>query len=1425
MKKRLFTVLPAAAIALTCLVGLSAVQGAEESDVLVETYQLNDGTNCFLVPLQASAVESESECVDVAALVDFSAAQLSSEVRRASQDALYSLVENLPKNARVQIFTVSNETESLTDGYLSVGDPNLKKAIANLSKRDALGAADLEKSFAIAADSFDYNESADRSIVFIGRGVSSSSAFTEDVFEETVEKLVDARVPVNCYGVGAIVNTSVLGALANRTGGYLVENGASAKDAGEKLASAATASVFFPEESASIKLGDATVYPNPLPPFRSDRETFVIGSSSQPLKSAKVSVPVVLADGREADIEWSVAPQAPNKSNQYLYQLVQSAAKDGGATLPIAGRDVLTDYQVSINDSIDKTLELADQAEKLGDKATAARLAGLVQEEFVDEDDEAVFEVADADDDKAVPAEEGADDLAVADETDADAIFAKAEKKIQDENKADLMGASEANVKVLSQQVKTHVNVVTSEARKLAATDPDGALQNIKLTINSVKNDPILSDADRAVLLSDLAATGEFVKQEQEQKAVRDYANQQNLAVVDAQRKAQAAAVANQVKVTEIMKRFESLVKESKFVLAAEAAKEAAKISPDEALPTQAMNVAFLRDAYEENQYLRRWRQKKLLDTLMSVERAHIPVSDEPPITYPDPEVWNAMSKVRREKYGKTNLTGSAEEQRIASALDLKVDVNGGEDSDLTLADWIEEVKSKLREQGQDINVVFDSVNIDEGPGPASSLNINENLSNITLRKALKIVLRPHELDFCILDDALFITTQDEIKNNPEISTSLQLYSVGDLIMQPNQMGASGGMMGGGMMGGMGGMMGGMGGFGGGMMGGRGMMGGMGGMMGGRGMMSVPSAGRPGGRANAANDAILQNFLDAPAAPAAGDAGLFAVPSKSSAAKSAPKATGSLAQAPVDLNAKWDAWFEANAPKAGDDEASQKARGEFVDSLPGKVQDLMKSDPASAAAFLRSAMRNDFASSWMYEALAVALIKSDAPQKEVETAILSLADFTDDPLDLMGLAAYLEKVGSRERALKIYRDVSKVAPTRPEPYVHGLVLARELNDEEALKWVAIGAASIVWDGKLVEDVQKPCEEIALDLIEKMKEEGRDDELADFEKKLNEARVRDVVVQVSWSGDAELDLSVIEPTSAVCWFAQKRTISGGVLVDEGVALRKSYDENRKGVRTRTYVCPMGFSGEYEFLISKSWGEIAQNKVTVKIMTNVGSENEHESVKVFDMTNDDALFAVDLVEGRRSEEVKEEVLTATAMLNQLQIRNANELSRLAEAFKSGKARNEARESNALQARANEYVSSYKSDERKTSDGSDVPQVTYVTPEPGYMPVISYASSGASFSTSAGISGDRRYVLLAPTPYFSQILKMFTYNSSDGSTSSGGGYGNSGGYGGGYGGGMGGYGGGMGGYGGGMGGYGGGMMGGMGGMMGGMGGMRGY
>ncbi len=104
------------------------------------------------------------------------------------------------------------------------------------------------------------------------------------------------------------------------------------------------------------------------------------------------------------------------------------------------------------------------------------------------------------------------------------------------------------------------------------------------------------------------------------------------------------------------------------------------------------------------------------------------------------------------------------------------------------------------------------------------------------------------------------------------------------------------------------------------------------------------------------------------------------------------------------------------------------------------------------------------AAGWMYEALAIAMMQADAPQEEVERAILSAAEFADDPVTILGVAGYLETVGSTKKALELYREVSKYDPARPEPYIRALALAREAGDEDAQKWVTVGIASGAWEG-------------------------------------------------------------------------------------------------------------------------------------------------------------------------------------------------------------------------------------------------------------------------------------------------------------------------------------------------------------------------
>ena len=616
-------------------------------------------------------------------------------------------------------------------------------------------------------------------------------------------------------------------------------------------------------------------------------------------------------------------------------------------------------------------------------------------------------------------------------------------------------------------------------------------------------------------------------------------------------------------------------------------------------------------------------------------------------------------------------------------------------------------------------------------------------------------------------------------------------------------MGSSmGGGMGMSMSGGMGGGMGGMGG------------GGMGGGMGG---------GRGGGWNVPASADQRPNETAAPAESA------------SPAEVKAP--TGTLAAVETNLDAKWDAYFAASAPKKpapvleGTDEEIEAKNAQAAEQYKKELYDFglafmtevhqltvdAKYDDAEAA--IKSAIRNDLAAGWMYEALTLVLIQKGAPAKEVEQVILSALEFTNDPVALLGVAAYLETVGSDRRALDLYREISKTDPVRPEPYIRGLALAKALGDEEAQKWVVLGIASGAWEGNLVEDVWNAGYDLSCEILDKMRAEGREEEAAAFEKELAEKLVRDVVVEVFWTGDAEIDLAVQEPANTVCWFAQPRTAGGGILRTRTV-YEDSFDAQKEGLRSKTYVCPMGFSGEYNVLVSKTWGMLPQNKVTVEIVTDVGGEKENRAVYPLELENDKALFTVQLNNGRRTEEVRQEMLTAASLMNQAKIQNDRETSEKVRQYQDRKAKADARRAAANQ----NYTASYQKEGKSGAEQQNdlaAPEIKYTLGDKsGYMPIIDFIDIGAQMSPMLGITPDRRYVIISPNATFQGLQRMFTYNSDEGGGSSsgsgGGSFGGSssggrGGSSGGYGGSSGGRGGSSGGYGGSSGGRSGGMSGG--------------
>jgi len=682
---------------------------------------------------------------------------------------------------------------------------------------------------------------------------------------------------------------------------------------------------------------------------------------------------------------------------------------------------------------------------------------------------------------------------------------------------------------------------------------------------------------------------------------------------------------------------------------------------------------------------------------------------------YPPRAVWDLLTE-RRRKWNRTDLATSNEaETRIREELDNKTEVQY---IDTPLGDVVTDLKLRHK-----INIELDTEAL-AADGKGSDLPITKALKDITLRSALRLILEGQQLTYLIKNEVMIITTKTAASAPENLET--RVYPVADLVIPIPEGGLSGfgglggGMGGGGMGGGMGG--GGMG----------GMGGGMGGGGGGGGFFAVPDDLRLSGNApaNAPSPAPASVFNPpATTPPAANAANSTAVVNQ--AANPATTTIKLTIEEGVDVQSAWDAHFAAH------EEPSNVTRA--------TVRTLMKAEkPDHAAAVIMAALKNGQAQPWMYEALGLAMELQGARAAEIERALMSAVDFSSKPDDLMAVAEYMVKANLaggvlQKRALELYRQVAKMQPSRPEPYVFGLRVAKHLNDVEALKWTSLGVLSQAWGSSqrfIFDDAQRTANA----LLEQLRVEKRVAEADAFQAAMKEALVRDCEIKVSWSGDADIDLIVEEPAGTVCSFRIPRTTSGGVLVGD------TFDKSTN-LHTETYICPLGFDGDYRILAKRVWGKVTADTLTVDITAHKGSPNEKKFRKSIAIEADQAVMAFDLQNGRRTESL-EEVQVANAVQGQMALNNhilAQQLGSLSDPR--------------LAAGTNPF------------DPRNNPGM-FLRGAVGYQPIIITLPTGANMSVTAVVSHDRRYVRVSAQPLFSTIPAVNTFNYASGSSGTSGG-----------------------------------------------------
>ena len=903
---------------------------------------------------------------------------------------------------------------------------------------------------------------------------------------------------------------------------------------------------------------------------------------------------------------------------------------------------------------------------------------------------------------------------------------------------AEEVGRQNLRADALEQAVRAQL----ADARNVIKRDPQGVKIALKSLLNEVTRSPDLDPGRRArlqgLIASDIqvAARREAVVSEQiasAEAAAAQAAQSQRLLT-------ERARVESSVQ--QLVERFNALIAQQLYV---EANTEIAPVINEIAGGTVIATVTETKSSTESNFNLIRdviyAKRRGFVDVLYQNEKSSIPVSDEPPVLFPPADVWRRLSAVRLERYGSIDLAGTnPSEQRIYRALGetFTPDFNG-----MTLRD----VKVELADRFK-IPIVFDEIAIEGGISSPDDPVTLTDIPEISLRAALNLILTPLELTYVIDDEVMKITTIDEAD-----AKILRVYPVGDLVIPViSNLGGQGGGQGG-----QGGQGGGQGGGGGGGFGGQGGGGG-----GGGGLFDVTDA--P-GKATADQNAKPANAKPT-AKPATADQAVAPKLDKQLLVKM-NGLLDQLEQLNADYPTNSDGAVDAESGKQ--QSAIEKSMVKLVNNQLNAVESLLLQNKASQSkpyfeeiiSSVNAAILRGYPMPWMYEALSISMQACEYPNDQTARVLMSAIDFSHDFDDRMRIAQYFISKDMGAEALVVLRDASIQQPLRPEPFQVALPIALKLNNVDALQWTCAGVLGQAWPDEL-KSLNEQASVAAQATYTSLSRSGKVAEAQAFEKHLQATVRRDIIVRVSWTGEADIDISVQEPTGTICSVENPRTISGGVLLADVSSLEEASSDGY----SETYVCAKGFAGEYDIFVQKVWGDVNGGNVMVDILTDYGTPDQRHIRQMIPVSEKNALVKVGVKQGHREDEIAEIQMYKTQA-----DKVAFGRSVLAQQFSDGN-----QNQNDLQYLQQYYQlygqsllgsGSGSGSGNGSGNGGGVLPLNPFRGAVGVRPDITLIQTGPFLQTLAVISGDRRYVRVTAAPRFRSITAVNTFNFNTGTS----------------------------------------------------------
>ena len=743
-------------------------------------YQGESGENYQAVLLAPTQSRVRHGGHDHIVLFDTSASQ-TGEHRRQAMSVLDGFVDSLGRKDRVRLFAIDVRPNELTTDFAAPDSDDFLAARKRLSRRAPLGATDLKAALSAALKASTETDSS--SVVYIGDGVSGSRLIKPNEMQETVNQFRAARIPVNSFAVGPQKDMRLLGTLAHWTGGAVLMDDVAdkANPVGARLALASRANVFYP---TAIDAGSASVFPKAPLPVRSDRATVYLSKGDVPT--------TIILSRAGAKHEWKTSAPEADSGNAFLSALTQRVQHEE-INSSLAGEGFLALAQRDFRARVAQLTELGDAA--LLDRDTKkAHQIGKALNQLNPGNGQAARLLK-------VSYQPPAGGTGTADP------FTKSAPQ-------SLLDAQEELGEIKTQRLELEVSRGIQLARVVTQDDPDGAITILKRVLATVNSSTDTNPDVRINLAKRINGVLADVKGQKEVLEMQELRAQERAAAVEAQARLIEQIQLDDDRMERMIDRVRALLVDAAkgnppaYLEAEAVADEAVKLRPGDGIATAARFGSEAAGQLYTAYYLKNLRADRFLDVLEQVERSHVPFPDEPPVRWPAPEVWKALTE-RRKQWASVSLhKQSTAEKKIISALDDQTTLNF---VDTPLVDCIQFIA-----QQHEIPIIVEQLALDDA-GIPSDEPMNIILSGITLRSGMKILLQDLQLTYVIEDEVMKVTTVDLA--NERLST--RVYPVADLVLDLNAQslgGGVGGGLGGQGLGGQGG--GGQGGFGGGGQGG-----------------------------------------------------------------------------------------------------------------------------------------------------------------------------------------------------------------------------------------------------------------------------------------------------------------------------------------------------------------------------------------------------------------------------------------------------------------------------------------------------------------------------------------------------------------------------------------------------------------------------